>query len=180
IGTLRSNIYYHLGLAHYLKGDFTRAIPVYRRELQAAINDDRRVSVAKWYYMALRRQGRAIEAAQLLRRFSRDMDVIENQAYHRLVLMYKGELPVDSLMGASGGASVQDVTTLYGVANWHLYNGRRDEAERLFRRIIATRQWGAFGYIAAEAELARMNGGVATAGAARDARPTLAPVWRAP
>ena len=157
IGTLRSNIYYHLGLAHYLKGDFGRAIPIYRRELQIANNDDRRVSVAHWYYMALRRQGRAIEAGQFLRPFRREMDVIENQAYHRLLLMYKGELPVDSLLAAGAGTSVEDVTTLYGVANWHLYNGRRAEAERLFRRIIATRQWAAFGYIAAEAELARMG-----------------------
>jgi hypothetical protein len=125
--------------------------------------------------MALRRLGRAIEATQLLRRFGRDMDVIENQAYHRLLLMYKGELPVDSLLGASGGASVEDVTTLYGVANWHYYNGRREVAERLFRRIIATRQWGAFGYIAAEAELARMTGAATASEPA-----TLGPVWRAP
>jgi tetratricopeptide (TPR) repeat protein len=178
IGTLRSNIYYHLGLAHYLKGDFARALPIYRRELQVANNDDRRVSVAHWYYMSLRRLGRAIEASQFLRPFSRDMDVIENQAYHRLLLMYKGELPVDSLLPRESAErpSVQDVTAAYGVANWHLYNGRREEAERLLRRIIATRQWGAFGYIAAEAELARMTGLVTNVPPA----PTVAPVWRAP
>jgi tetratricopeptide (TPR) repeat protein len=162
IGTLRSNIYYHLGLAHYLKGDFARAIPIYRRELQAATNDDRRVSVAHWYYMSLRRLGRAIEATQFLRPFRRDMDVIENETYHRLLLMYKGALPVDSLLpsGSGPGSSVEDVTAAYGVANWHLYNGRRTEAERLFRRIMATRQWAAFGYIAAEAELARWGKGL--------------------
>jgi tetratricopeptide (TPR) repeat protein len=179
IGTLRSNIYYHLGLAHYLKGDFARAIPIYRRETLAATNDDRRVSVGHWYYMSLRRLGRAIEATQFLRRFRRDMDVIENQAYHRLVLMYKGELPVDSLLpsGTGEGASVADVTTAYGVANWHLYNGRRAEAERLFRRILASRQWGAFGYIAAEAELARMSYGKPTASRAVS---KLSPIWRSP
>jgi hypothetical protein len=93
--------------------------------------------------------------------------------------MYKGALPVDSILpsGTGEGASVADVTTAYGVANWHLYNGRRDEAVRLFRRIIASRQWGAFGYIAAEAELARM--GYAKPSAAK-AEPTVAPVWRAP
>ena len=178
IGTLRSNVYYHLGLAHYLKGEFARALPIYRRELQWATNDDRRVSVAHWYYMALRRLGRAIEASQFLRPFGREMDVIENQAYHRLLLMYKGELPVDSLLPRQSAdrPSVQDVTVAYGVANWHLYNGRRGEAERIFRQIVATRQWGAFGYIAAEAELARLNGGVANGAA----QPTLAPVWRAP
>jgi tetratricopeptide (TPR) repeat protein len=179
IGTLRSNIYYHLGLAHYLKGDFGRAIPIYRRELQLANNDDRRVSVAHWYYMSLRRLGRAIEATQFLRPFRRDMDIVENQAYHRLLLMYKGELPVDSILPAETGErpSVQDVTTAYGVANWHLYNGRRGEAERMFRRIIASRQWGAFGYIAAEAELARAT---RAAGGGRRAAPPVAPVWKAP
>jgi len=179
IGTLRSNIYYHLGLAHYLKGDFARAIPIYRRELQIANNDDRRVSVAHWYYMSLRRLGRAIEATQFLRPFRRDMDVIENDAYHRLLLMYKGVLPVDSLLppNAPEGASVADVTTAYGVANWDLYNGRRDQAERLFRRILASRQWGAFGYIAAEAELVRMGYGEASAS---KAAPALSRVWRSP
>jgi tetratricopeptide (TPR) repeat protein len=177
LGSLRSNIYYHLGLAYYLKGEFARAIPIYRRELQDALNDDRRVSAGNWYYMCLRRLGRAIEAAQFLRRYSRDMDVVENRAYYRLMLMYKGEIPADSLANTSlaDGASVTDVTTAYGVANWHLYNGRRDEAERLFRRILETGQWGAFGYIAAEAELARMRGITQTA-----SRPTRAPARRTP
>jgi tetratricopeptide (TPR) repeat protein len=179
IGTLRSNIYYHLGLAHYLKGDFARAIPIYRRELQLANNDDRRVSVAHWYYMSLRRLGRAIEATQFLRPFRRDMDVIENQAYQRLLLLYKGDLPVDSLFSSDTGGrpTVQDVTVEYGVANWDLYNGRRDDAERLFREIIASRQWGAFGYIAAEAELKRMTGARTPAA---HAPPPVAPVWKAP
>jgi hypothetical protein len=51
--------------------------------------------------------------------------------------------------------SVTDATAAYGIGNWHLYNGRPAEARRVFERIIAGGQWGAFGYIAAEAELAR-------------------------
>ena len=58
IGTLHSNIYYHLALAHYLKGDFAAAIPIQRRELEEAGNDDRRVSMAHWLYMSLRRLNR--------------------------------------------------------------------------------------------------------------------------
>ena len=53
--------------------------------------------------------------------------------------------------------SVTDATGAYGVGNWHLYNNRRADAERVFRQIVAGGQWGAFGYIAAEAELARMR-----------------------
>jgi len=159
IGTLQSNIAYHLALAYYLKGDFARAVPVYRQEIADARNDDRIVSTAHWLYMSLRRLGRATEAAQVLVPIRRDMNVIENDTYHRLLLLYKGELPVDSVLtvGPSGEMSVTDATGAYGVGNWHLYNGRRAEAERVFRRILAGGQWGAFGYIAAEAEIARMG-----------------------
>ena len=157
IGTLHSNIAYHLGLAYYLEGDFTRAAAVYRRELADARNDDRRVSTAHWLYMSLRRLGRDDQAAQVLAPIRREMQIVENETYHRLLLLYRAEMPVDSVLrvGPGGEMSVTDASAAYGVGNWHLYNGRRAEAERIFRRILAGGQWGAFGYVAAEAELAR-------------------------
>ena len=159
IGTLQSNIMYHLGLAYYLKGDFARAIPIYRRELAEAHNDDRRVSTAHWLYMALRRLGRSAEAARVLAPIGRKMDIIENDTYHRLLLMYKGALSPDSVLtvGPTGEMSVTDATAAYGIGNWHLYNGRTAAAREIFRRIVAGGQWGAFGYIAAEAELAKQR-----------------------
>jgi len=159
IGTLHSNIYYHLGLAYYLKGEYARAVELYRKELAEAQNDDRRVSTAHWLYMSLRRMGQEPEAAAAVAPFTRDMNVIENQTYHRLVLMYKGELPPDSVLvvPASGEMSVTDATAAYGVGNWHVYNGRRDEGVAIFRRILAGGQWAAFGYIAAESDVAYMK-----------------------
>ena len=159
IGTLHSNIGYHLALAHYLRGDWERAATVAQREVDGATNDDRRVSMAHWLYMALRRSGRDAEAARVLAPMRRDMAVVENQAYHRLMLLYKGELSPDSVLtiGAGSEISVTDASAAYGVANWHFYNGRREQAVRLFQRIVAGGQWGAFGTIAAEAELARLR-----------------------
>jgi len=157
IGTLQSNIMYHLGLAYYLKGDFARAVPIYRSELANSHNDDRRVSTTHWLYMALRRLGRPAEAAAVLAPIRAQMDVIENDTYHRLLLLYKGELPPDSVLAVTptGEMSVTDATAAYGIGNWHLYNGRTAAAREIFRRIVAGGQWGAFGYIAAETELAR-------------------------
>jgi hypothetical protein len=85
------------------------------------------------------------------------MHIIENEAYHRLLLLYKGILPADSVLALTpaGEMSVTDATAAYGIGNWHLYNGRVSAAGEIFRRIVAGGQWGAFGYIAAEAELAR-------------------------
>jgi tetratricopeptide (TPR) repeat protein len=158
IGTLQSNIAYHLALAYYLKGDFARAIPIYQKEMAAAKNDDRKVSTGHWLYMSLRRSGKDNEAKAMLSQFKKDMNVIENQSYHNLMMLYKGELPVDSVLAPSapiGGSGVAAVA--YGVGNWHFYNGRQAEAEAVYRRIIGSNQWASFGYIAAEAELARMK-----------------------
>jgi tetratricopeptide (TPR) repeat protein len=160
IGTLHSNIDYHLALAYYLKGDYARALPIYRREVKNSRNDDRLVSISHWLYMSLRRLKRDAEAGEVLKPIRREMNVVENGTYQRLLLMYKGELPQDSVLtvGPSGEMSVTDATAAYGVGNWHLYNGRPADAERIFKRILAGGQWGAFGYIAAEAELARTRG----------------------
>ena len=159
IGTLHSNINYHLALAYYLQGQYAKALPVYRRELSDARNDDRRVSIAHWLYMSLRRLGRDAEAAQLAAQFTPTMNVVENQRYHQLMLLYRGLVSPDSILtiGPNGQMAVTDATAAYGLANWHYYNGRKSEAEATWRRIVAGGQWGAFGTIAAEAELARMR-----------------------
>jgi hypothetical protein len=45
---------------------------------------------------------------------------------------------------------------LYGIGNWYLFNDRRDEALKIFRRMVAGDQWTSFGFIAAEADLKRL------------------------
>ena len=154
--SLKSNIRYHLGLAHYLKGDFDKAAKLYAEDVTAARNVDTHVASAHWLYMSLRRLGRVREAEAVLTPISSKMDVIENTAYHRLLLMYKGDLKQSDVLPESQAASLENVTTAYGVANWHLYNGRKDEAAKLLQQITATKsQWASFGYLAAEAELSR-------------------------
>jgi tetratricopeptide (TPR) repeat protein len=156
VGSLQSNICYHLGLAHYLKGDFERALPVYRDCASAASNPDRLVSVSHWLFMTLRRLGRPQEAEKVLEPISSSLDVIENASYHKLLLMYRGEITLEDLMKESM-AGLDRATILYGIGNWHLYNGDSARAEETFRAIVAAPdQWPAFGFIAAEAELARL------------------------
>lgn len=155
-GTLQSNIWYHLGLAHYLTGDFARAESAYRECMKVSANPDMLVATSYWLYMTLRRLGKDAEAAQVLRPIVADMDIIENDAYHRLLLMYKGRVSADSLWSeARAGSALQSATMAYGIGNWHSFNGRADRAQEIFRAILESPQWAAFGYIAAEAELAR-------------------------
>ncbi len=46
-------------------------------------------------------------------------------------------------------------TVAYGVGNWHLYNGDAARAEEIITEILRADSWAAFGYLAAEADLAR-------------------------
>ncbi len=153
--TSHSNIYYHLGLAWYLKGRFEQALAAYRRCLEYSANDDMRCATSYWLYLTLRRLGRDREAAAVLEPIGADMDIIENFTYQELLMMFKGTRSIPQVLGSLSAGSIDDATARYGVGAWHLVNGRRDVAIEIFRGIISGPSWPAFGYIAAEAELAR-------------------------
>jgi tetratricopeptide (TPR) repeat protein len=160
--TLHFNILYHYGLAHFIKGDFEDAEAVYRRCMDASVHADSKVATAHWLYMTLRRLGREDEARSLAQGWDLEGwadEIIESGSYLELLELYAGprsssgqpllELDPGTLEGATLG---------YGIGNFHYYNGRIQEAREIFRGIVGARdQWAAFGYIAAEAELARMQ-----------------------
>ena len=155
--TLQFNVWYHLGLAHYLKGDFDSALPAYEACMQVSDNDDSIVATADWYWMTLMRLGRTDEAQALLETIHADMDIIENDSYLRRMLMYKGEVAPESLLDTSTADDLTIATQGYGVGNWYLVNGDAAMARQIFERVLDGRSWSAFGYIAAEAELARLR-----------------------
>lgn len=154
-GTSHTSIWYHLGLAHYLRGDFESARAAYLECRRYSDNPDMLVATSHWLYMTLRRLGRTDEATAVPEAISADMDIIENHEYHALLLMVRGEKSPDDLITSDewdGSAALG-----YGVGNWYFYNGQRDKGIELFRKVIATDAWAAFGFIAAEAELARLE-----------------------
>jgi tetratricopeptide (TPR) repeat protein len=160
--TLHFNVWYHLGLARYLLGDMERALSAYWAAYAVSGNPDALVAASHWLYMTLRRLGRDDEAGQVLAPITEDMDIIENGAYHRLLLLYSGVLAPETLLDTpdNSNATLHVGTVGYGIGNWHLYNGRDAEAAGWFRRVYAGPQWAAFGFIAAEADLARLRAGV--------------------
>jgi tetratricopeptide (TPR) repeat protein len=154
--TLQSNIWYHLGLAQYLTGDFAAALPSYREGMKVSkVNDDMLVATSDWLYMTLRRLKRDADARQVLEPIREQMDVLENTAYHQRLLMYKGLRTPDSILNLNTADDVQIATQGYGVGNWYLVNGDRAKAKEIYDKVVAGRAWGAFGYIASEADLKR-------------------------
>jgi tetratricopeptide (TPR) repeat protein len=154
--TSHTNIFYHLGLAQYLRGEFREAASAYQRCMEFAKNDDMRCATAHWLCMSLRRLGEDDEARAVVEPIHAGMTIIENVGYHRLLLMYKGELQPEAVMDGIDPVSPDGAAVAYGVANWHWCNGEHERAVDLFKQIVSGKNWAAFGYIAAEAELARM------------------------
>lgn len=151
--TLQFNIWYHLGLAYYLTGKNDKALDAFRECLKVSGTPDRLVSTTHWLYMTLRRLNRNAEAKKALDPIVEGMDLIENTSYYRLTLMYKGILSDEQLLSETQGDSAASHSVLYGVGNWHLYNGRREQALEIFRRILASNQKTSFGFIAAEVDV---------------------------
>lgn len=157
--TLNSNVFYHLGLAHYLRGDFPRARAAYRECLKFSKNPDMLAATAHWLYMTLRRLKRDDEARRVLELVRDDAVLIENHDYQRLVMMYKGKVSAEALLAeaSKGGRTLGSATTVYGIANWYLYEGQPGRAMRVLTEIMDSPQVTSFGFIAAEVELRRMG-----------------------
>jgi tetratricopeptide (TPR) repeat protein len=154
--TLQSNIWYHLGLAFYLTNDFEQALSAYREGMKVSrVNDDMMVATSDWLYMTLRRLKRDAEARQVLDPIREQMDVLENGAYHARLLMYKGLRTPESVLNLNTADDVQIATQGYGVGNWYLANGDARKAREVFERVLSGSAWAAFGFIAAEADMAR-------------------------
>lgn len=155
--TLQSNIWYHLGLAYYLKGDLKKAEKAYAECMKVSKNNDMLAATTHWYYMTLRRLEKNPHAARLLEAIDGDFEVIENDDYLKLLRLYRGEVRAETLLADVGDKadSLGNASLGYGIGNWYLYNRDSVRAEQVLRKIVAGNQWASFGYIAAEAELKR-------------------------
>jgi tetratricopeptide (TPR) repeat protein len=157
LSTLQFNIYYHLGLAEYLEGNFNKALAAYRECMKRSRNnDDSLVATSDWLYMTLRRLNKPKDAAAVLIPITEKMDIIENDSYWKRLLMYKGLRKPEDLLNTNNADDLSLATQGYGVGNWYLYNGDKAKAREVFTKVTAGKQKAAFGFIAAEIDLKRM------------------------
>lgn len=154
--TLHTNIWYHLGLAQYLKGNFEQAVSSFRNCLEASANDDMMVASTYWLYLSLRRAGMDLQAGNVLEPINENMNIIENDSYHQLLMVFKGDFEEKTLLNDSQ-TPLDNATIGYGLGNWHYINGREGRAQDLFQQVYSGERWSAFGYIAAESDLERLS-----------------------
>lgn len=153
--TLQSNIWYHLGLAYYLKADFKKAETAYKECLKVSTNPDMYVATANWYYITLKELKKEKEAGALLQTISKDMKLIENEGYLTILLLYKQQQNPEelyqTLMGNTNNLS--NATLGFGLGNYYLLMSQKTKGQEVLKAVEKGSQWGSFAFMAAEAKL---------------------------
>lgn len=150
--TLQSNIWYHLGLAYYLKKDFKKAEKAYKECLKVSKNPDMYVATANWYYITLKELKKEKTASNLLSTVHKNMELIENEGYLQILLLYKGNQNVAPLLEnlTQDNSALTNATTGFGVGNYYRLTGNMKKAREIFQIVTSGSQWGSFAYMAAE------------------------------
>ncbi|MBX3727974.1 MAG: tetratricopeptide repeat protein [Candidatus Sumerlaeia bacterium] len=149
----RWSTWYHLGLAHYSARSFPAAEAAFRRTLELSPDADKQAAATYWLVNALRQLGRQDEARTLVEPFHGGMTINANLSYFELMLLFKGERTLQETLDLDDPSHPRFATLGFGIANEFLFNGRRDEAVALYRRIVAGTDWLGFGHIGSEVEL---------------------------
>lgn len=155
--TLQFNIWYHLGLAYYLQGNYAVAYDAYVECMKVSNNDDSVAATSDWMWMTLMRLNRKADAAKVLERITPKMDILENGSYHRRLLMYQGLDKPEALLDTAKADDTTIATQGYGVGNYYFVTGNTAVAREVFQKVTSGGGWNAFGFIAAEADLQRIK-----------------------
>lgn len=151
------DVWYHLGLSHYLLGEYEEAAKAYDVCYKMSRSEDKLIAVSDWYWMTLQRLGRKEEAAAILERITDGMDYKDNLSYYLRLRFYKGEVEESELLN---GDVLSIVTQGYGLSNYYRINGNPQKADEILDRVLSTGDeymWYAFGYLAAMVDKKRFS-----------------------
>jgi len=149
LSTLHGNIWYHLGLAYYLKNDMKNALKAFNNRSVTHKYDDNIVSGGHWLYMINRRLGKIDKSSAVINEVHKDMDIIENMSYHQSCLFYKGELQESEME--------MDEVALYTLANWYVYEKNDTiKAKEYYQNLLEKGNPYSFAYIAGESDWDRL------------------------
>ena len=160
--TLQSNIWYHLGLAYFIKGENKKALKAYKKCLKVANNADMYVATANWMNIALRNRVKEKEAVALYNSIDQNADLMESRDYMHLLEMYRKkssekEIETFAMQISPTDQSLASATINFGIGYYCLLFGYKEKAIEFFKKAIATNQWSSFGFIAAETALKAMK-----------------------
>ena len=155
VSTLHFNIHYHLGVAYYLNGLYDFAIDAFNDAYSVSKNPDTKLSAADWLYMSYVKNNQLEMATEFINSVDTNVTVLESHSYLNRIKLYKGLISPEELL--SGDNELDMITQGYGLALWYELQGNKDKAVQILEDVLETNYWAAFGYIAAEAELSKLQ-----------------------
>ena len=157
--TMQYNIWYYLGVAFYVKGNYDKAVSSFRKCIDASFNDDMLVGATDWGYMAYRRIGNMQRANELIMAISNATKVSFYYAHLYNVFLYKQMKTPKELMNYFKNYEYEgnSATQLYGVGSWFLHNGDASQAIQTFRKGVNDLNWNNVGVLAAESDLVTLQ-----------------------
>jgi tetratricopeptide (TPR) repeat protein len=155
--TTQHQVWYHIGIYHYLKKDYASCAAAFEKALQATKEPNNIAGASDWLYNAYQRMGDKVKAENVLAPFTLDYPIEDkNYPYFRRLLLFKKLITPEELIEPAmdpTAMSVQDMTKLYGLANFHAYNGNAELANELYKKVLLTDQWLGFAYAGAELDV---------------------------
>lgn len=159
--TLGFNVWYHLGVAHYLKRDFAAADKAFVRAKEFSRGfDDNRVAIAYWRYLCAMQVARSDridpDVVAEVRSAGTAKGLLENHVYSAMCLQFStrhvnlcANPPVPPRDTPTNKATVD-----YGMGMMLQSTGNPGVAQEYFEKAAKEVVWPAFACIAAEVELA--------------------------
>jgi len=151
------DILYHLGVAHFERGEFGQAAHAFAQAQRRAPNDNELAGSTDWLWMSLARAKRGADAQKALAPITDTMKITSATAYAQRLKLYRGVIGPDQVIGPTDTAAVQVATMSFGVGNWYLAKGDTANARLWFKRAVDSGGWPGFAFFAAETELKRLR-----------------------
>ena len=98
------------------------------------------------------------DAERVIAAIPADTDASPEYSYYKRVMLYKGLVEAADILDMdkpAGDWTGGDITTGYGVANWHKFNGDEETAQAIYDKILQSPYWSAWAYVVTDREQSR-------------------------
>lgn len=157
--TYQHNIWYHIGLYHFLKRNYAAGAEAFEKSLATAYKGNDKAGASDWLYNCYMRAGMTEKAIAIAKPFTLEFEIEpKDYPYYRRLLLFNNVIPPSELLDeAKPGDSLtlNDMTKLYGLANYYRYHGDSAKAQALYAKVLQSKAWQGFAYASAELDVVK-------------------------
>lgn len=157
--TYQHNIWYHIGLYHFLKRDYAAGAEAFEKSLATAYKGNDKAGASDWLYNCYMRAGMTDKANAVAKPFTNEFDIEpKDYPYYRRLLLFNNVIQPSELVRETkpgDSLTLNDMTKLYGLANYYRYHGDSAKAQALYAKVLQSKEWAGFAYASAELDVAK-------------------------